>query len=1413
MKIKHSFIKGLNRDISKDKFPNDAYYYLLNGRILTDDNATMSDIINLKGNSTANINDNSLVRTNYSIIGYCTIKNDIILFYAENTSITNDDYTTTAIIDRLTYTTNDIYNRSEIWNGTGLNFRVDKKIRALGRVEDFDITKIYWVDNNEPVKSMHLEITDNSTNSKSFDIIGHSNNINPIEFNDYTSGSLKPGMIYYSYRLIKRNGSKTKFLTLSKPIPTGRHLNKYDLNDVKGDVIYDENTSYNTGQGINSILTISDNYSLNFYDTIEIVSIWQSSLTSVPDVTIISKLDINTSKDTYYITDEGTSNYGSIEYSEFLNQMFDFSAKDIVSKDNRLFVGNINEKYFNLDVEASWTGKSTGDEWDSRAYRFQPIAEGNRATFFAADLVTTGYVTPGNYSGISYDGDCINKWKNNIGLDGDVVSNPAYNYAFKADGITLGGEGEHIAYNFNIASQSLIDLNQFSPKLTKVNTKDHLGFQRGFQRDEIYRFGIVFFDTKGRSSFVKWIGDIRMPKINDSDAGFNSSPVTTFTTNSGEILSRNLLIDFNISNIPTINGTSLNYQIVYVKRENKDKSVVYAGLASSTLTGTIHSVLKTVGYRQPADINFYDIGFVPDGASLTANKQIFNISSPEIVFNKTDYLPVEYLECEGILTGTWSVETQSTTFVWGDIVPDYSFNTLLTDQDYLSVRKFPTLESTGGLASGRLNVTDQAKVGTPLSSSVVVDIGTPYTNWGAGGTTGVTEYQNGPKGTNMVLITDNTFTTASGATVENKYFYVYGRANVFESQYGGLSYENRTSNNYIAATPISNSSSVTTEFGDTFISLFEYQNIIRQHSVDYAMMDTNYIVCETQINCLLRSDHPFSKGGSYEVSYVNEEGYIDVNYGITYPALYGYNSAYSRTVDIVNFFPKPSNFKDYTSNETMVRYSEYKLDKEDSDSWLNFKTNNFHYADAFYGSINRLVEFNNNILSFQDNAVSLLPINSKVTTQSNDGVSITLGTGAVIDDFRYLTTDIGCQDNSDVIKSFSSLYWLDKNKKKIYTFNNQIQSISDLKGIHSYLKNNITEESNLIGTYDIKNSEVILTVFDEIGPNNIFIASDLGGGTWNLLGNTVSLDYNFIISDVYKFNNGWFRLVAITDTYLRIEFSHGTTLIDAEELDLHTFMTERDNFTIAYNEKLQSFTSFYSFVPDLYISHNKDFFTSINTRDLWQHNISSNYNQFYDIAYPLQLKLISTISSELQTEFTNFEYFMTVKDIDNEYKRNETITNIHCKNEYQDTEDILLYPLHLPNDSDRTKYVLDTSSTKIGIDWYNGYSVSPEGLIIHNNELYRNISGGYSNNAPPHADYVIAELANIRKTVEHWHGQIPRYNNRNGVYDATYLTSDRLRSNWIETTFEFRSVLDSINIEERNIKLSDIILSGTPLQF
>jgi len=1414
MEFKHSYLKGMNRDLSLDKFSPDAYYYLLNGRILTDEDATLSDIINLKGNERLQFSNTPPNRTGFIIIGYTEINENLILFYAEENQDT-DSYTSIACIDFYEYTGNDTYSVFELFNGQGLNFRVDKKIRAIGKEISNTLSKVYWVDDNNSIKHIIIERYEPAPNSHAYrlttsdvdemDIIGNMSYQQPPKFSEYTSGSLKSGIIFYAYRLLKKNSYTSIFSGLSRPIILGRDID-YGINIIKykGDPVYSDLFSYNSGKGIKGYIPITNNFPIEYYDYIEVVSLWQSNKDITPDITIVSRIEIGNGASAYYFTDEGTSNYGTLTLAEFLNQKNTFSAKDIVLKDNRLFVANIKEKYFDLD-------ENLGYYWDSRAYRF----DSNQRCELLDALESVQYVITGtspDYAMISKTATCLNPYNRNTEGYVDAESSQSTLQKYQADGVTLGGEGLNIEYSFYTGNYDLVNFDSTYPTMNgSVNNETLTGYYKGFQLDETYRFGIVFFDKKGRQSFVKWIGDIRTPTIEDIGG------LTSYNTTSNEVTQKVTYISFTLKNVPQIDGVPLDWEIVRVKRENSDKSVIASGI----LNGIMNRDSQLLRWRpSPMLTRIKQYGTTIDTGSSGDKHNIktdfINFFSPDVNFRNKEFLHGTYIETVG---RHLDYDSRKHMLDENSIFENWYATTAdaIDGKKMVVVRVVELLPT---VHKGKVTIKAEHKSTLTYSSNFTTVINNHNyihtTDFDYGADTIMTQH-----GTCMTYYLDNPVPNVSVST-EDGYYHAYLRKNVWKSQYGGYSYEDRALNTYIPASlRVPGEDNYVVAHGDMFTTIFEYNML--SSKMDYGFNVSSYWVyfpVQSEINCLLRHDDPFYKhwttGGINAAQNIGEEEYVDSDMGYVFKALYQYNDAYSSEATWRTYFTKPLLFENIKEFSTKINYSDKSYYNEYSDNLIVFRSNNYNETNKNYGQINRIVEFMDKIFSFQDRAVSLVSVNPRVTQQSQDGVSVILGTGEVIDSFYYLTTDIGCQDNSDIIKSMSAMYWLDKNKKKIYTYNGKIESITDLKGMHSYLKKNITENSYFIGTYDIKNSEVLFTVYDD-NPNNEFLVRDGINDVYSFSGILELLDIPFVEGRVYNILDGWYRFDYAGSDVLYFTYSHGYRIPDHTYVDLHTLISERDNFTICYNEKLQAFTSFYSFVPSLYIQHVKGFMSSDNTRDLWQHN-KGRYNHFYNRAYPLILKLITNYSAQLQGEYTNAKVFMTVKDLDDEYRRNYFLTNIYCKNEYQITNDILLIPMHLANDTDRTKYVLDTSSDRIGIDWYNGITIPNEGLTIYENTLYRNISGGDLTSIPTNdgINWVVAELANVRKTIEHWYLQMPRYiraNTNDEVYDHENITSDRLRSNWLETTLIFENLPYSEDISNYGLKISDIIMLSNPMMF
>jgi hypothetical protein len=66
--------------------------------------------------------------------------------------------------------------------------------------------------------------------------------------------------------------------------------------------------------------------------------------------------------------------------------------------------------------------------------------------------------------------------------------------------------------------------------------------------------------------------------------------------------------------------------------------------------------------------------------------------------------------------------------------------------------------------------------------------------------------------------------------------------------------------------------------------------------------------------------------------------------------------------------------------------------------------------DGNYGSVNKILNFNDTLLGFQDNAIFNILHNSRVQINPSDGVPIELSSSNKVDGKRYITTNIGCSN-------------------------------------------------------------------------------------------------------------------------------------------------------------------------------------------------------------------------------------------------------------------------------------------------------------------------------------------------------------------------------------------------------------------
>ena len=374
LKSSHNFL-GINRDVGKDKYNPNYYYDASCINIVASADGEMGAVTNTKGNvftlSIDSIDSISSGTITYTVTIGSTQSQKTLSYTSPNTELEgltlgNDSHK--IIGDILTnnsiilITTNDLGVDcifEVINNGTwdinllyinDLSLSSDNTIRGIFNYENELIQKVYFTDYVNQVRHFNKVDTDLiNIESSLINIKGNIDFSTPQITNKFSGGTHTSGMIQYAYSLYNLNGSSTSISPLSQLIPLSQYINNGggEINEIVGQT---------------NEITISNIDTR--YDSIKIYAIKYTSLNVDPVISLIADDSIDsTSK---VITDDGRV-INTISTEEFLflggNPII---ANDIISKNNRLFIGNIKELNFDVSFDAraySFIDSGSGFNW------------------------------------------------------------------------------------------------------------------------------------------------------------------------------------------------------------------------------------------------------------------------------------------------------------------------------------------------------------------------------------------------------------------------------------------------------------------------------------------------------------------------------------------------------------------------------------------------------------------------------------------------------------------------------------------------------------------------------------------------------------------------------------------------------------------------------------------------------------------------------------------------------------------------------------------------------------------------------------------------------------------------------------------------------------------------------------------
>lgn len=250
--------KGMQRDMSASAFNSEFSYENMNVRIYSTDSNTTLSLINEKGTKKVeNINIQGIV------IGQAVIDNELILF----TKGDKDRIYKIKVVD------ND-YELILLYEGH-LNLNAEHPIETVTFYENKNNKKVYWTDNENPLRFINVATDDKYSENTSFDFI------TTLSFNELVSvsrntsgGSFNPGTIQYAFTYVNKYGQQSNIF-YTTPL---YYLSHKDRGASPEEIV---SNSFNIEIGLVD----------TSYDYIRIYSIHRTSINATPTVKRVVDLE------------------------------------------------------------------------------------------------------------------------------------------------------------------------------------------------------------------------------------------------------------------------------------------------------------------------------------------------------------------------------------------------------------------------------------------------------------------------------------------------------------------------------------------------------------------------------------------------------------------------------------------------------------------------------------------------------------------------------------------------------------------------------------------------------------------------------------------------------------------------------------------------------------------------------------------------------------------------------------------------------------------------------------------------------------------------------------------------------------------------------------------------------------------
>ncbi len=410
-----------------------------------------------------------------------------------------------------------------IFEDLDLGLTSKTKLRTEISEENELYHRVYWTDGVNPLRSINLkeseEYYQNLSSADDFNVFNSRFQTAPEVNSIIEGGAVRCGSHSYCYRLKSSDGKLSKVSNISEPVHIFKSSRSNDYHDISGGPAESENNISSSSVRVK----ISDVSST--FTEIDIINIYYIDKLGAIETSIISSGSLVDGSYSYLHTGNETTDSIAVAELFAVAKPWD-TCKSLAIKDNRLFAANLGRVINDIDLDfraKSYRKNRSSGEWEKHSEENNPdIYEDvlyEDGIYNWDDVGRYGYLKGSDFNQSYIPGAESDGYATGLGVRvtfdvkeidlGDQIYFQVGNTGTYDDGDNQSraftGYNKAPLYSQNLSRDGEDGL--FNNYKNPIVAQKYKGYQRG----EIYRFGILFYDKALNPGFVSPIGDIRMP--------------------------------------------------------------------------------------------------------------------------------------------------------------------------------------------------------------------------------------------------------------------------------------------------------------------------------------------------------------------------------------------------------------------------------------------------------------------------------------------------------------------------------------------------------------------------------------------------------------------------------------------------------------------------------------------------------------------------------------------------------------------------------------------------------------------------------------------------------------------------------------------------------------------------------------